>query len=71
MTEWPVPLGVHTIVISMAGPVNGISTQRVDRRASCKWEHRVRDTNHAIDSLDASPSSSCTFKPGYTLLGNS
>lgn len=71
MTEWPVPLGVRTNVISMAGPGNGISTQRVDRRASCKREHRVRDTNQAIDSLGASPSSSHTFKPGYTLLGNS
>jgi len=53
----------------MAGPVNRISTQRVDRRTSCKWEHRRRDTNQARDCSGVSPPSTCTFQPGHTLLG--
>lgn len=68
--ERPVLLGVHIIVLSMAGPTNGTVIQRVGRRASRKWEYTERDANQAMDSLGAPPSSSHTFKPDYTVLGN-
>lgn len=66
----PVLLGVHIIVLSMAGPTNGTGIQRVGRRASHKWEYTERDANQAIDFLGAFLSLSHTVKPGYTVLGN-
>lgn len=37
VTKWSVLSGILTIFIHMAGPGNGISTQTVERRASCSW----------------------------------